>query len=134
MPYSDLIETRFSIFLNMYYHGFQTWWISWALYLKFAFTLRNKWPIEAAVCIYSPKKVFLKFQKFHRKIPALESLFNKVADLPRVQHRCFPVKFANFKEHLFYRTPPVTASWPSCCCIGRRISLRHHVELRSSVF
>ena len=27
------------------------------------------------------KKVFLKFRKFHRKTPVLESLFDKVADL-----------------------------------------------------
>ena len=30
----------------------------------------------------------------------------------RLQHRCFPVKFANFKNTFFYRTLSVTASAP----------------------
>ena len=41
--------------------------------------------------------------KFYRKTPASESIFNKVAALKacnfikkRLQHRCFPVKFAKF--------------------------------------
>ena len=33
-PSSELIETKFFIFLNMFYHDFQTWWILWALHLK----------------------------------------------------------------------------------------------------
>ena len=44
-----------------------------------------------------------KFRNFHRKIPVLESLFNKVARLKtcnfikkRPQHRCFLVKLAKF--------------------------------------
>ena len=44
-----------------------------------------------------------KFRKFHRKIPVLESLFVKVAGpkdcnfiKTRLQHRCFPAKFARF--------------------------------------
>ena len=47
-----------------------------------------------------------KIRKFHRKALVLESLFNKVAGLQafkvcsfikkRLQHRCFPVKFATF--------------------------------------
>ena len=28
LPPSELIETRFFLFLNMFYHGFRTWWIS----------------------------------------------------------------------------------------------------------
>ena len=28
LPPSELIETRFFLFLNMLYHGFRTWWIS----------------------------------------------------------------------------------------------------------
>ena len=51
-----------------------------------------------------------KFRKFHRKTPVLEeSLFNKVAGLKdcnfikkRLQHRCFPVKFANFLRTPFF--------------------------------
>ena len=40
----------------------------------------------------SVKMVFLKFRKFYRKTPVLESLFIK----KRLQHRCFLVKFAKF--------------------------------------
>ena len=47
------------------------------------------------------KKHVLK--DFYRKTPVLESLFNKLAELKacnfikkRLQHRCFPVKFAKF--------------------------------------
>ena len=43
------------------------------------------------------------FCNIHRKTPVLESLFIKVASLQpcdfikkRLQHRCFPVKFAKF--------------------------------------
>ena len=49
------------------------------------------------------------FTNFAEKTPVLESLLNKVADLKtcnfikrRLQHRCFPVKFAKF-----LRTSPV---------------------------
>ena len=34
--------------------------------------------------------------KFHRKTPVLQSLFNEVAGIQRLQHSCFPVKFAKF--------------------------------------
>ena len=51
----------------------------------------------------------LKFRKFHKKTPVLESLVNKVTDRKaynfikkRLHHRCFPVKFAKlFIEYLF---------------------------------
>ena len=49
------------------------------------------------------KDVLKKFCKFHRKTPVIESLFSKVVGLKdcnftkkRLQHRCFPVKFAKF--------------------------------------
>ena len=52
---------------------------------------------------YSVKKVFLKISQFHRKTPLLENLFNKFVGLQiynfikkRLQHRCFPLKFARF--------------------------------------
>ena len=56
------------------------------------------------------KRCFWKFRKIHRKTPAPESLFNKVAD-PRATnlwkksfwHSCFPVNFAKF-----LRTPSFT--------------------------
>ena len=67
---------------------------------------------EAVVCRCSSKQVFLKFCKSHRKLPVLDSLFNKVTCLKdfnfikkRLQHRSFPVTFAkNFKNIFFYRT------------------------------
>ena len=49
------------------------------------------------------KDVLKKFCKFHRKTHVIESLFSKVVGLKdcnftkkRLQHRCFPVKFAKF--------------------------------------
>ena len=65
------------------------------------------WPrSEAAVCRCSSKVC-----NIHRKIPVLESLFNKVAILKnfikkRLQHKCIPVNIArflrtaNYIEHL----------------------------------
>ena len=54
-----------------------------------------------------PREVFsrfsLKFRKFHRKTPVLECLFNKVRKSfvkKRLQHRCFPMKFAKFLRSL----------------------------------
>ena len=53
------------------------------------------------------KMVFLKVNKFHRKNPVWESLYNKSASLhactfikKRLQLKCFPVKFV-----IFLRTP-----------------------------
>ena len=43
LPPSKLIETSFFLFLNMFYHVFRTWWISWSLHLE-NFTLQNKQP------------------------------------------------------------------------------------------
>ena len=50
-----------------------------------------------------------KLCKFHRKAPVLESLFNKVASprdcnfiKKRLQHRCFPAKFASFLRTPFF--------------------------------
>ena len=31
----------------------------------------------------------------------LESLFNKVTDLDRLEHKCFPMNFGKFKRKLF---------------------------------
>ena len=60
----------------------------------------------------SLKKGVLKyFAKFPRKTPVLESLFNKIAGLETLQHRCFPVKLAKFlRTPFFYRTPQVATS------------------------
>ena len=56
------------------------------------------------------KRCFLKFYKFHRKKPLLESLFNKITGLKacnfikkRFRLSCFPAKsakFCYFEEHL----------------------------------
>ena len=40
---SELIETRFFLFLNMFYHNFSTWWTLWTLHLE-NFTLWNNQP------------------------------------------------------------------------------------------
>ena len=55
-------------------------------------------------------KLFLNLRKIHRKTPVLKSLFNKVTDLMacnfikmRLQHRCFPVKFAKFLRTLILK-------------------------------
>ena len=34
LPPSELIETRFFLFLNMFYHSFRAWWISQTLLCK----------------------------------------------------------------------------------------------------
>ena len=50
----------------------------------------------------------LKYHKFHRKAPAMEPIFEKVAERPatlfkkRFQHWCFPVKFAKFLRTRFF--------------------------------
>ena len=59
--------------------------------------------------VFRRKSFFSKFCKFHRKTPVLKCIFNKVCKnfaKKRLQHRCLPVKFAeflktpNFEEHL----------------------------------
>ena len=65
------------------------------------------------------KDVLRNFPKFTRKKPALESLFNKVANLRladltllkmRLRHRRFRDNFAKFLITLFCRIRPVAAS------------------------
>ena len=65
------------------------------------------------------KKVALKyFAKFTGKHLCQSLFFNKVAGLrpatllkKRLWYRCFPVNFAKFLGHLFYRTPPDDCFW-----------------------
>ena len=51
--------------------------------------------------------IFSKFRNIHRKTPALESFFKKVADLKaynlvkRLHHRCFPVNVEKFLSTAF---------------------------------
>ena len=68
------------------------------------------WQKQPPEALYK-KSCSQKFRNFHRKTPAVKSLFHKVADLQacnflkkRLQHSCFPVtKFLQntyFEEHL----------------------------------
>ena len=59
----------------------------------------------------------LKISQISQVTPLLEILFNNIAGpkacnfiANRLQDSWFPMKFGNFKEHLFYRTPLVSAS------------------------
>ena len=77
----------------------------------------NKTTVEAYVqfrkqppAVFCKKSCSLKFRKFHRKTPVLESLFNKVAGLQAcnfikkgLQQRHIPVKFAKFLRTHFLK-------------------------------
>ena len=59
-----------------------------------------------------------EFRKFHRKTPVLESLFTNVTGLQRcnfikkrLQHRCFPVKFAKFLRTSFWQNASRCCLW-----------------------
>ena len=101
-----------------------TFRVSLVIFLKFSLDLLLSVPPQTAAEIYflmnqffdtqkQPPEAFCKkgcswnFDKFHRKTPVLESLFDKVAGLnfikKRLQRRCFPVKFAklgHFDQYL----------------------------------
>ena len=75
-------------------------------YIICGFDFRNT---EAVVRRYTSEQVFLKFRNVHRKISVLGFLFNKYLDLKacsfikkRLQHRCFPVKFAKILSTPFF--------------------------------
>ena len=64
------------------------------------------------------KKLFLKFLQFHRKIPVLESSFDKVAGLKAynfikkgLEHRFFPVNIAKFLREPFWKTSANGCFW-----------------------
>ena len=63
-----------------------------SLYCKDIILLHQR-SSEAAVSRCFTKQGFLKFRKFHRKMPVLKSFFNKVAGLDRLQNKCFSMKF-----------------------------------------
>ena len=46
-----------------------------------------------------------KFCKIHRKTPALESLFNKVAVLKRLHHKCFFMIFVTLLRTRYNKIP-----------------------------
>ena len=54
MPSSELIETKFFIFLIMSYHGFRTWWISWPLHLE---NLRREQTTHRSSCSHIFSKI-----------------------------------------------------------------------------
>ena len=72
-------------------------------------TVKN---LEAAARRRSLKKLPLKFDKIHKKIPAPDFLFRKSCRLEacnfiknRLQHRCFPVDFEKFSTtHILKNT------------------------------
>ena len=74
--------------------------------------------VSEAVVLRPQIRYSLKFCKFHRKTSVLESLFNKATGLKacnpikkRLQHKCFPIKFAKFLRTLFfYKRVPTDAS------------------------
>ena len=80
--------------------------------------LKKKKEKETVVHRCSSKQVFLKISQISRESNCVGVSFNKVAELrvcnfikKRLQHRCFPVKFAKFLgTPFFHRTPPVAAS------------------------
>ena len=69
------------------------------------------WKWEAVTWRCSAKKRFLKIsQNSQENTCARVSFLIKVAERElqkRLWHRCFPVNFEKFYEHLFYRIPPV---------------------------
>ena len=71
------------------------------------------WRAKEVALMFSVKQVFLKFCNIHRKIPVLESLFNKVAGLQRVTLskketlvQMFSYEFLKILRHVFLSTPP----------------------------
>ena len=67
----------------------------------------------------SIKKMFLKILQNSQKKHLHWSLFiiklqGSGPIKKRFQHRCFPVDFAKFLEHIVYRTPPSGCTWMQC--------------------
>ena len=62
--------------------------------------------IQTAFAHVLQNRYSLKFHKFRRRTPALESLLNKVADSNAGIFEICEI----FKNTFFYRTSPVTAS------------------------
>ena len=95
--------TRLFILANMIYHGFQAWWISWALHLE-NFTKQTTHRSSRSLMFF--------------RIGVLKNFTNSTGEICKM-----------FKITFFYKSPLVAASWPSYCCTGRRISLRYQLEL-----
>ena len=83
---------------------------------------------EAAAHRFSFKCVCSqKLYKFHWKTPVLESVFSEAASLKGLQHRCFPVKFANL-----LRTP-FLQNYSGCSCIEIIVYLLCSKELNGKI-
>ena len=69
---------------------------------------------------------FLKVRKYHRKIPVLESVFNKACNFVTkiLQHRCFRVEFAKFLRI------PILKIWRTSAnyCFYTFIRTHHHLH------
>ena len=75
--------------------------------------------------MFCRKRSFLKFWKFHWKTSVLESLFNKAAGLKacslikkRLQHKCFPLKFAKF-----LKIPILKNICDNCFCTAHLVTV-----------
>ena len=85
-------------------------------------------------------EVFFKkvFHKIHRKIPALESLFNIVAAWKtcnfikkKLRQSCFPMNFAEFFKNIYFEEHLRTDScvkWSS-----EKIYSREHIHMKTPV-
>ena len=88
--------------MNIFRVFLRWWWLSiWR-------NIHKRWKcFSNLITCYQPPNMFFKkrysekFHKFHRKTSVLKYLFDKVAGLnvcnfikKRLQHKCFPVKFA----------------------------------------
>ena len=113
MSFFGAVEIGCGMYLNVYWMfiGLELWIPSIAtliiilailiyidLILKSNHTLSNLWRKSFADALQN--RCYEKFRKFHRKLPVLESLFNKVAGLQvcnvikkRLQQKCVLVKF-----------------------------------------
>ena len=69
--------------------------------------------------MFYKKKMFLKFRKFHRKTPALESLFNEVAGLKTY-----------FEEHLRQTASSIVSSFEAHINALIQRQLRNHFPNR----
>ena len=65
---------------------------------------------EKLLWIGSKKKMLLEFRKIHRKTPALESIFNKVAGLQSSNFLKEKLYLRYFPGQLFYKHPRKDAS------------------------
>ena len=85
------------------------------MYIRHQIPMNLKYRSSDRSC--SSNKFSEKLRNIHRKIPVLESLFNKISGVKacnftkkRLQHRRFPVNIAIFKSTNFENHPQMTAS------------------------